>query len=92
MVRYDGYLYALGGAGNVGGTEVGAFGSFYVSKDNGIVWKENRSFYQRLPEELAVGGAPFAVAVDSKNYMWIIKTGENGGVWKGIINRLGFNK
>ena len=92
VVRYDGYLYALGGAGHVGGTEVGAFGSFYVSKDNGIVWKEKQSFYQRLPEELAVGSAPFAVAVDSKNYMWIIKTGENGGVWKGIINRLGFNK
>ena len=91
-MRYDNYLYALGGAGTVGGSDVNAFSSMYVSKDNGIVWKEKQSFYQRLPEELTVGSAPFAVAVDSKNYMWIIKTGENGGVWKGIINRLGFNK
>lgn len=91
-VRYNGNLYALGGAGNVNGVNVDAFSSFYVSKDNGIVWKENTSFYQRLPKELAGNNAPFAIAVDSKNYLWIINAGENGGVWKGIINRLGFKK
>lgn len=92
VVRYDDYLYALGGAGKVGGNDVGAFSSFYVSKDNGIVWKENTSFYQRLPEGLVGKSEPFAVAVDSNDYMWIMNAGENGGVWKGIINRLGFKK
>lgn len=92
VVRYDNYLYALGGAGTVGGSDVNAFSSLYVSKDNGIVWKENTDFYQRLPKELVGNNAPFAVAVDSKNYMWIINAGENDGVWKGIINRLGFKR
>ena len=92
VVRYNGYLYALGGAGVIDGNEIDAFSSFYVSKDNGIVWKENSSYYQRLPEELAGNNAPFAVTVDSKNYMWIINAGEDGGVWKGIINRLGFER
>ena len=92
VVRYNGYLYALGGAGVVDGSAVDAFSSFYVSKDNGIVWKANESYYQRLPKELAGNKAPFAVAVDSRNYLWIMNAGEDGGVWKGIINRLGFER
>ena len=92
VVRYNGYLYALGGAGVVDGNGVDAFASFFVSKDNGIVWKRNESFYQRLPEELAGSDAPFAVAVDSGNCLWVMNAGEDGGVWKGIINRLGFEK
>lgn len=92
VVRYDAFLYALGGAGVAYGNEVEAFSSLYVSKDNGIAWKEPAGFYQRLPKELLGESAPFAVAVDSGNYMWIILSGENGGTWKGIINRLGFKK
>lgn len=92
VVRYDNFLYALGGAGIVGGNKVSAFSSFYISRDNGIVWKKNSGFYQLLPEELMGNDAAFAVAVDSRNYMWIINDGVNGGVWKGIINRLGFKK
>lgn len=92
VVRYNASLYALGGAGVAYGNEVEAFSSLYVSKDNGIVWKEPAGFYQRLPKELLGENAAFAVAVDSGNYMWIIISGENGGTWKGIINRLGFKK
>lgn len=92
VVRYDNYLYALGGTGSVGGKAVDALSTFYVSKDNGIVWKQNDSFYQRMPEGLVGNNAPFAVAVDSKNNMWIMNAGEEGGVWKGIINRLGFER
>ena len=92
VVRYDGFLYALGGAGTVNGNSVEAFKSFYVSKDNGIVWKISTGYYQCLPKELAGNNAPFAVAVDSGNFIWIVNSGVDGGVWKGILNRLGFEK
>lgn len=92
VVRYDDYLYAVGGAGVVNGNNVAPFSSFYISKDNGIAWKISTGFYQRLPKGLVDNGAPFAVTVDSNNFMWIINSGADGGVWKGIINRLGFEK
>lgn len=92
VVRYDNYLYAVGGAGTVNGREVAPFNSFYISKDNGIAWKISTGFYQRIPEELVGNDAPFAVAVDSRNFIWIINSGTDGGAWKGIINRLGFEK
>ena len=92
VVRYDNYLYAVGGAGTVNGREVAPFNSFYISKDNGIAWKVSTGFYQRLPEELVGDDTPFAVAVDSRNFIWIINSGTDGGAWKGIINRLGFEK
>ena len=72
--------------------EVAPFNSFYISKDNGITWKVSTGFYQRLPEELVGDDTPFAVAVDSRNFIWIINSGTDGGAWKGIINRLGFEK
>lgn len=92
VVRYDNFLYALGGAGVAGGADVDAFNAFYISKDNGIAWKEPAGFLQRLPQELQGDNAPFAVATDAGNYIWIINSGDNGGVWKGILNRLGFKK
>ena len=92
VVRYDNFLYAFGGKGNVGGSEVEAFGSFYISKDNGIVWKAPAGYYQLLPKDLKGSTVPFVAAVDSRNYMWIITSDDNVGVWKGIINRLGFKK
>ena len=92
VVRYDDYLYAVGGAGKVSGFDVEAFKSFYISKDNGIAWKTATGFYQRLPKELFGSNAPFAVTVDSNNFMWIINSGSDGAVWKGIINRLGFER
>lgn len=92
VLHYDNFLYALGGAGVVDGEDVDAFSSFYISRDNGIAWKASSDFYQRLPEELSGNNAPFAVTVDAGNYIWIISSGENGCVWKGILNRLGFKK
>jgi hypothetical protein len=65
---------------------------FYVSRDNGIAWRPQESYYQRLPEELGGDNSQFAATVDSSNYIWIINSGDNGGVWKGILNRLGFKK
>ncbi len=92
VLHYNGYLYALGGSGVVAGDTVPAFSDFYVSKDNGIVWKGISSFHQALPAELKGSDSPFAVTVDSDNYMWIIGGGNDATVWKGIINHLGFKK
>lgn len=92
VVRYDDFLYAFGGKGTAAGTEVDSFDSFYISKDNGLVWKAPEDFYQQLPSVLKGSNATFTTFVDSDNYMWIITSDDNVGVWKGIINRLGFKK
>lgn len=92
VLRYDNNLYAFGGAGKAEGDEVAAFNSFYISRDNGIVWKAPLGFYQRLPKELKGEDVLFVATVDSDNYMWIITPDESFGAWRGIINRLGFKK
>ncbi|MBQ8336280.1 MAG: hypothetical protein IJY44_01965 [Bacteroidaceae bacterium] len=92
VMRYGGFLYAIGGSGKVSGADVEAFSSFYISKDNGIVWKAYEGFYQLLPESLKGYDGKFAAAVDSRNFMWIVTSGEKAVALKGIINRLGFNK
>lgn len=89
VVRFDNYLYAMGGAGKANGEDVTAFASFFISKDNGITWKEPSDFYQRMNKELAGFDKSFATAVDSNNFMWIVTP---DATWKIIINRLGFNK
>ena len=89
VLRYDNFLYAFGGAGVIDGVDVKPFANFYISKDNGIVWKENTSFYQGLPKELSGSTTQFATTVDTQNYIWIA-CGDSAVVWKGIINRLGF--
>lgn len=91
VLRYNDFLYAFGGKGTVAGETVEPFSAFYVSRDNGIVWKADPSFYQRLPKELSGNSSPFAATVDSDNYVWIVCGGDSIVSWKGIINRLGFN-
>ena len=90
MLRYDDFLYAFGGEGVAQGENVGAFTSFYISRDNGITWKTPEGFYQRVPADLQGDNAPFAATVDSGNVMWIVRGGKKPLVCKGIINRLGF--
>lgn len=92
VVRYDNFLYAFGGKGNVAGANVEPFSSFYVSKDNGIVWKASENYYQLLPEQLKGKDASFVALTTPDNYMWIITSDAELGVWKGKINRLGFKK
>lgn len=90
VLRYDNFLYAVGGAGVAQGVSVNAFSELYISRDNGITWKAPDDFYQRMPAELQGNDVPFVATVDSNNMMWIICAGEEPVVWKGIINRLGF--
>ena len=92
VVRYDNSLYAFGGKGIVGDNEVEAFNSFYISKDNGIVWKTPEGFYQRMPEVLKGKNLSYVTFVDSDNHIWIITDDDKVGTLKGKINRLGFKK
>lgn len=92
VLRYDNSLYAFGGKGTVGSNEVEAFNSFYISKDNGVVWKAPEGFYQRLPEVLKGKNLSFVTFVDSDNHIWIITDDDKAGTLKGKINRLGFKK
>ena len=92
VVRYDNFFYALGGAGTAEGVEVKAFESFFVSRDNGIVWKSLDDKYQELPSELLGNNNAFVAVVDSRNYMWIVNSGSGAAAYRGILNRLGFKK
>lgn len=92
VVRYDNSLYAFGGKGSVGNNEVEAFNSFYISKDNGLVWKTPEGFCQRMPEVLKGKNLSFVTFVDSDNHIWIITDDDKAGTLKGKINRLGFKK
>lgn len=90
VVRYDNFLYAFGGKGVVGETSVDAFSSFYISKDNGLVWKAPEGFYQLFPEVLRENNFSFVALTDSDNALWVITDDDKAGVQKGKINRLGF--
>ena len=86
LLSYDNAFYAFGGA--VG--DIAAFEDFYVSHDNGIVWKPCDDYKVKLPASLAaVAGSPaaFAATVSGGKYMWIATRGR---VWRGMINRLNF--
>ena len=92
VLRYDDFLYAIGGTGIAQSEDVKAFESFYISRDNGITWKAPDDFYQRIPQDLQGKETPFVATVDSNNVMWIVLAGDEPVVWKTMINRLGFKK
>lgn len=79
-------------------------GTFYImgSKDRnkldviyssvaGIAWyKTEKKFL--LPEEFNDLTAPYSITIDKDNYIWVIFSGggEKNAVWRGRLNRLGF--
>ena len=86
LLSYDNAFYAFGGAAG----DIAAFDDFYVSHDNGIVWKPCDDYKVKLPASLATAaGSPaaFAATVSGGKYMWIVTRGR---VWRGIMNRLNF--
>ena len=88
-MRYDGRLFAFGGAGTMAGSEVKAFEYLYLSGDNGLTWRESAGIRVQLPKELQGSAAPFAAAVDGNNRIWIV-SGDTVPTWRGGINRLLF--
>ena len=84
LARYDDVLLALG-RGSLDGASCQPLESLYVSRDNGVTWKEDEVYV--LPEELAGQDVPLAVAVDDAYYLWLVAGGQ---VWRGRLNELGF--
>ena len=85
--RYDGALFCLE-----------SLDCFRQSNDNGVTWYRCESYaedyaswnrYMQLPVALKGKSCGYAVATDSRGYIWIM-TGE-GQVWRGAITRLAKN-
>lgn len=85
LFPYDGRLMTFGGQRM--DKEGDAMGTLYVSNDNGITWKADLDLH--LPVELKGVEGPLAATVDANHYIWIIA---NKQVWRGRLNRLGFDR
>lgn len=86
FIHYDNELYAFGGKGD------NAFKAFYISKDEGITWKEatnNISIPASFREKNK--NNDFSYVVDNNKFIWIMWS-NSGEVWRGRINKLGFVK
>lgn len=90
LIHYDNSLFVFGGKGIDNGKEVKAFQSFYRSTDNGISWKP-QTLKTVFPQAFLGRENPFSYVVDDKGYLWIFWSGLTE-VWKGRINRLGFEQ
>lgn len=89
LIHYGDRLYAFGGKGLYDGS-IKPFQSFYSSVDNGISWmRVNR--YVTFPVDFLGRNDQFSYVVDNDHFFWIMWSG-SGEVWKGKINRLGFEK
>lgn len=94
MIHYNDRLYVFGGPGESYGNKIPAFSRFYQSKDQGITWHPV-SQYVLFPEEFTdlytQANGNYSFVVDKNNFLWIIWS-QSGKVWKGRINKMGFDK
>ena len=89
MLAYGDVLIALGGQGE-GTSTAEAFSVFYVSEDNGLTWHDDDKYY--MPEGFDNAESDvFTMTVDENNYLWIV-CGGTGTVWRGRVNRLGWEE
>lgn len=86
-LEYGDKIIAIGGKGQGGSTAKG-FAMIYSTEDNGLTWHKDELFV--LPEAFGNGNSDvFAVAKDKDNCLWII-CGNDGKVWCGRLNKLGW--
>lgn len=83
LLPYDGRTIAFGGAGD----GMRALEKIFVTNDHGITWKEDGLLH--LPSALLGVSGPIAATVDEHNFIWIIADNQ---VWRGRLNRLGFDR
>ncbi len=89
MIAYDSKFYAFGGANDYDAEEdMEPFEALYESIDNGITWKKTTSKVM-LPGDFKGRTERYAYVVDANNYIWIMWA-ESNEVWRGRINRLGY--
>ncbi len=93
MIHYNDQLYAFGGPGKSFGKDIPAFSRFYGSTDQGVTWKPV-SRYVFFPTEFTdlynQADGNYSYVVDKNNFLWIIWS-RSGEVWRGRINKLGFD-
>lgn len=90
VMKYDGKLYAIGGAGQNGST-VEAYGKLYCSSDQGLTWQKGTLFSLPADMDKSVAPATLTMAADAHNHVWITSASTRSA-WKMRINRLGWKK
>ena len=93
MIHYNNKLYAFGGDAQHKGS-IDAFSKFYVSEDNGISWtaiKKKIMFPKDFNSLYNQAEGNYSCIVDDQNFIWIMWSHSNE-VWRGRINKLGFDK
>lgn len=93
MIYYNDRLYAFGGPGKSFDKDIPAFSCFYESIDQGITWKPVSQYVLFPPEftdlyQQAEGH--YSCVVDKNDFLWIIWS-RSGQVWRGRVNKLGFD-
>lgn len=94
MIYYNNQLYAFGGPGKSYGKNIPAFSRFYESKDQGITWEaisKNVAFPGDFTGLYDQADGNYSFVIDKNNFLWIIWS-KSGQVWRGRINKLGFDK
>ena len=93
IIRYNDKLYAFGGKGQ----DIDAlapFGLFYASEDHGISWyqvTENMVFPSEFGDLYEAANGNYSCIVDKNHFIWIIWS-QSGEVWRGRVNKFGFDK
>lgn len=93
LIHYNNKLYTFGGPGQYY-EKLDAFDALYESNDNGISWQKS-SEKEIFPEEFKnlyhKANGNYSCVIDENQFIWIIWS-QSGEIWKGRINKLGFNK
>lgn len=84
IMNYGGTFYMMGGI------KEDKLDVIYSSVA-GIAWYKTKKKFL-LPEEFNSITAPYSIAIDNKNFIWVIfgGDGKHNAVWRGRLNRLGF--
>lgn len=83
---YDNLFLALGGEG-IGPDAQPAYSTIYESRDGGLTWKASARC--TWPTGMDKAMHMLSVTVDKYNNVWFVCSG-TGEVWKGRLNRLGW--
>lgn len=87
LVAYDDGILAIGGEDISEGVFSAPYAQFYQSRDDGITWKYNNSY--QLPDGFDENATSVGMAVDDDDYLWLF-CGGTGQVWRGRLNKLGW--
>lgn len=85
LVAYDDAILAIGGADITPGVVSSRYAQFYVSRDDGITWKQNSSY--TFPDGFNTETNSVAMIADDEYNLWLF-CGTTGQIWRGRLNKL----